>query len=348
MALQPVSAGTSVIRSRWFVVTLGFALAVAVLAVSLLAQTPHPVSAQAAPAVQCNDDAASNVGGQGVACTVVITNNFAVGTGGTITTEAPSSLTMTRCTGAAGPVGAGAGTCVTTTVTSADPIALVQQCNGSANGGGGVLLCSVTVANVFSGSTVTTSPASVYQCVGSAITGPGAPGSCTPVNTPGVTSVTAATVGQCNSSGNGGTSVGFTCTVSTDSTMNVAFGVNVDQCNGSSNGGGALTICSATVTNEFVMQVATPSPTPSPTATPSATASPSATAGPSASGTPSPPTTATPSSPDGPTPGDTGNAGLTDGGGTSTRLVVVLGALAVALAFVGRRAVRSRPRRGQW
>ena len=243
--------------------------AVAVLALAGVAQSGTEVSAapQSAPVAQCNNDTASNVGGQGLSCTITIVNF--VTSSGTATT-APSTVTLTRCFGAAGPIGAGAGTCSTTTSTSPTPITSIQQCDGVSNGGGGVLLCTVTMTNNFSGTPAQPlGPASVYQCIGSAITGPGAPGTCMPVNTPGVTSVTAATVGQCNGSGNGGTSVGFICTVSTGSTATTVLPVNIDQCNGSANGGGALVKCQATVTS-VVTPVATPAPVTivAPTATP--------------------------------------------------------------------------------
>lgn len=241
----------------------------------------------AAPISQCNNDTASNVGGQGLSCTVTVVNN--VSSAGAPT--APSTITVTKCTGAAGPIGAGGGTCATTTSTSAQPITSVTQCDGSSNGGGGVLICTVTLTNNIAG-TITATPASTYQCIGSVITGPGAPGTCTPVNTPGVTSVAAATVGQCNGSGNGGTSVGFICSVSTGSTATAALAVNVDQCNGSANGGGALVRCNATVNNVItaastpvpatptpvssVAPVVTPAVTPAPTAAPVATVAPTA------------------------------------------------------------------------
>ena len=231
----------------------------------------------AAPVTQCNDDGASNVGGQGISCTVTIAN-FVTSTG-TIDPARPTTVTVTRCVGAAGPIGAGAGTCTTTTTTSTELVTSVAQCNGSANGGGGVLICSVTMTNTITGGATPTA-ATVYQCVGSVITGTGAPGTCTPANTPGVTSVTAATVGQCNGSGNGGTSVGFICTVGPASMISATLSVNVDQCNGSANGGGSLVRCSANVNSIIETQpVATATPTPTATpSTPSATPSaPSAT-----------------------------------------------------------------------
>ena len=228
------------------------------------AQSGVPISAAplSAPVNQCNDDAASNVGGQGIRCTVTVAN-FLTSTGA-IDPSKSSTVTVTRCVGAAGPIGAGAGTCTTTTSTSTTPVSSVTQCNGSANGGGGVLTCTTTITNTFAGSAAAPTAATVYQCVGSVITGTGAPGTCTPANTPGVTSVSAATVGQCNGSGNGGTSVGFVCTVSgnTSSTLSV----NVDQCNGSANGGGSLVNCSATVT--AVVAAAPPAATAPPTIAP--------------------------------------------------------------------------------
>ncbi|HEV2009608.1 MAG TPA: hypothetical protein VGS17_01090 [Candidatus Limnocylindria bacterium] len=134
-----------------------------------------------------------------------------------------------------------------------------------------MLICTVTMTNNFAGSpAVAPTPATVYQCIGSVITGTGAPGTCTPVNTPGVTSVTAATVGQCNGSGNGGTSVGFVCTVATGSTATSTLPVNVDQCNGSANGGGSLVTCRATVNSVVAATSPTPTPTVGATATPTA------------------------------------------------------------------------------
>lgn len=261
-----------------------FVLVAIVLAMVLLSQGSHPAGAAAAPVTQCNGEA--NVGGQGIRCTVTIVNH--VDSTGAAT--APSAITVTKCTGAAGPIGAGAGTCTTTTTTSAEPITLVQQCNGSGNGGGGVVICSVQVTNSFSSAPVAAlGAATVYQCVGSQITGPGAPAICTPANSPGITSVGAATVGQCNGSGNGGTSVGFTCTVTGGSTMTSTLAMNVDQCNDSANGGGALVQCAATVTNQVLAP--TPTATQSVSATATTTGTPSATT----TGTPSATVTTTPS-----------------------------------------------------
>lgn len=284
-------------------------LAMALLMISSVAQSGGQMSAAplSAPVNQCNNDTASNVGGQGLSCTVTVVNNV----DGSGNATAASTVTVTKCVGAAGPIAAGAGTCATTVSTSPAPVTSVTQCDGSANGGGGVLICTVTITNNIAGS-VTPTPATVYQCIGSVITGTGAPGTCTPVNTPGITSVTAATVGQCNNSGNGGTSVSFICNVSVGSTMSSAFAmnvdpvsvgstmssalaVNVDQCNGSANGGGSLVRCTATV-NSVVTAASTPAPaTPAPpTATPAPTVAPVTTPAPTAAPVTTPAPTAAP------------------------------------------------------
>lgn len=272
-----------------------FVLVAVVLAMVLFSQGSHPAGAAAAPVTQCNADTddASNVGGQGIRCTVTIVNH--VDSNGAAT--APSAITVTKCTDAATPILNGTATCNTTTTTSAEPITLIQQCNGVGNGGGGVVICSVQVTNSFSSAPVSAiGPATVYQCVGS---GDGVSAVCAPVNTPGITSVGQATVGQCNGSGNGGTSAGFVCTVGGASTMTLSLPMNIDQCNDSANGGGALVECTAAVTNQVLPPTQTPTQTATSTvaATGTATtltATPSSTATAISTGTPAPATTATP------------------------------------------------------
>lgn len=298
---------------RRFATTLVLAVVAAGLTFGLASQTSQVANAAAAPVAQCNNDTASNVGGQGIACTVIVDNYVAAAGGTGVTPTAPSTITVTRCVGAAGPVALGAG-CTTTSTTSSEVVTLVQQCNGSGNGGGGVVKCTVLLTNHFSTTPAAAPlPATVYQCIGSVITGTGAPGFCTPANTPGVTSVTAATVGQCNGSGNGGTSVGFVCTVTGGSTMTTTLPVNIDQCNGSGNGGGALVNCTATVTNAVAAGSTTSTPTVSATSTPTgATASPTATPTGSGTSTPTASATSTPT-------GTTSSATPTPtGSGTST------------------------------
>lgn len=332
-------------RSR-FAISAMLILLVAVLAVGLLSQTS--VSEAAAPVSQCNDDAASNVGGQGIACTVTVVNY--VTSAGAYSNSLPSTVTVTKCVGAAGPINAGAGTCTTTTTTSSEPITQVQQCNGSGNGGGGVVICTTTITNRFTGSPVEApSAAFVYQCIGSVITGPGAPGTCTPVNSPGITSVAASTVGQCNGSGNGGTSVAFICTVTPGSTSASVLRSNVDQCNGSGNGGGSKVTCTATVTNVVVaapeIPPAPPAPpaavTPAPTAVPTVVPPVATPVGPPAPVVPPAvvPPVVTPPAPTPVTtlrPPATGNAGLARDGGAPGTLVWILGLTTLGLVLAGR------------
>ncbi len=272
----------------------------AALTFGLLVQQPSSAHAVAV-AAQCNGE--MNGGGTQVACTVTVVNYLTAS--GDLSATPPSTLTLTRCVGASGPLDTL--TCTTTTSTSTEPVTTVQQCNGSGNGGGGTVICTVTVTNHFIGDPAEITAATVYQCVGSAITGPGAPGTCTPANTPGINSVTAATVGQCNGSGNGGSNVGFVCTVSAGSTTTATLTANVDQCNGSGNGGGALVRCQATVTNDVIPQVGTPTSTATATATGSAT--PTATA--TATGSPGGTATATVSGTPGQTATTTGSPGAT-------------------------------------
>ncbi len=329
-------------RRRSFAATFLSVLAAAVLAIGLLTQTS--VSEAAAPVSQCNNNTASNVGGQGIACTVTIVN-YATSTGA-YDGRLPSTVTVTVCTGAAGPINAGAGTCSTTTTTSTEPITQVQQCNGSGNGGGGggVVICTATVTNNFAGApTVAATPAAIYQCIGSVITGTGAPGTCTPVNTPGITSVTAATVGQCNGSGNGGTSVAFICTTTAGSTVTSTLAVNVDQCNGSGNGGGSKVTCTATVTNNVV--AAPPPAAPPPAAPPVAVP----TVAPPVVATPPPavvtPPVVVPTPVTTLRPPATGNAGLARHAETSPAVVLLLGLATVGLVLTGRRLVSRQNRR---
>lgn len=254
-------------RRTWLPSTSILVLALAMLAIGFVTQGTNPTAVAAAPIAHCNSSTASNVGGQGVACTVTV-DNYVTGAG-SLEATAPSTIVVTACTGAAGVIASGGGTCNTTTTTSAEPITSIAQCNFVGNGGGGVVICTVRINNHFD-SVPASAPtaARVYQCVGSVITGTGAPGTCSPANTPGVTSIGAATVGQCNGSGNGGTSVGFTCTVTGSSTTTERMPVNINQCNDSANGGGSLVICRSTVTNDVIANAPTATPAGVNTSTP--------------------------------------------------------------------------------
>ncbi len=194
-------------------------------------------AAVAAPAInQCNGT--DNAGGQGVTCTVTVINNLNVATG-----AASSTVTVNECHGAANaPL-----TCTPTTTSFTSLVTSVTQCDGSGNGGGGAVRCSVEIINNITG-TATTTEATINQCNGSG-TGGGTPPTvvCTPSG-----ATTGATITQCNGSGNGGGGTArVQCTV-LPSTQTSALPVTVDQCNGSGNGDGGIVICTVRVTNNII------------------------------------------------------------------------------------------------
>ncbi|MFL5680836.1 MAG: hypothetical protein ACJ77B_09580 [Chloroflexota bacterium] len=181
-----------------------------------------------------------NTGGLGLICQVTIVNRITA-TGGS------ARVTVRECHGAAG---APSAACTVTTENLTRPVTVVTQCNDSINGGGGTLRCSVRVTNNFIGVSPGKSAATVNECVGS---GGGITTGCDPF--PATTS--GASITQCNGSANGGTLVGLTCTAT--GTKSSRQPVRINQCNGSANGGGALVICSASVTNNFISIAPTPS-----------------------------------------------------------------------------------------
>lgn len=201
--------------------------------------------AQAAPSAvnQCNGIAPT--AGLEVTCDTSVTNHLNLATG-----AKSSTVKVTVCQGAAN----AKPTCATPTTTSfTDLTTSVTQCNGSVLGGGGVIICSVEVANVITG-TATTTTATVNQCNGSG-QGGGVAVICNPT-----ASTTNATITQCNGSGNGGAGVSVTCTV-TPSTQTSALPVTVNQCIGSGNGGGSVVTCTVSLTNQIIPAVS-PSTTP--------------------------------------------------------------------------------------
>lgn len=194
---------------------------------------------------QCNGS--DNDAAQPIRCDVSITNNISAGTPGA---EPLRAATVNQCVGSAAG-GGGSVVCSPFPATSTD--ATITQCNGSANGGGGTVDCTA-------GPDLTASPA-------------------IPV-----------TVNQCNGTGNAGGSV-VTCRTSI---RTVVFATQATQ-------------------------AATPTPTPTPTLTPTPTPTPSATpsATPTARPTTATPTaTATRSATPKPTPTGTATRTAT---GTATR-----------------------------
>jgi len=235
-------------RSRLVTVVLVMALA----AIFLVFGPPRGTAyAASIPAInQCNGT--DNVGGEAVACSVVVTNNLNLTTGVT-----SSTVTITECHGAAH----APPTCTRSTTSSAQLVTSVTQCDGSGSGGGGTVACSVSIVNDIVGAAVSPMPATVNQC--NSGTGGGGGTQPTIVCDP-IGSTTNATVNQCNGSGiGGGGTMRVRCTV-TPSTETSALPVTVDQCNGSGNGGGSTVTCTVSLTNN----ITTPSPVITPPVTP--------------------------------------------------------------------------------
>jgi hypothetical protein len=225
-----------------------FALA---LLVPALAVSASPVAAahSIGASTTCNNGVGGG-GGQGVICEVTIVNTI-TSTGGS------AVVTVHECVGSAGaPL---SGVCSTTKTTLSAPVTVVNQCNGTVEGGGSTLRCSVVITNNFVDVTPGASGVTINQCVGS---GDGATVGCTPLQ-----STTGAVITQCNGTANGGTLVELTCTAT--GTMSAAFAMTVNQCNSSASGGGSLVICSASMANA----VSAPTSSAGTTQAPSSTAS---------------------------------------------------------------------------
>ena len=202
---------------------------ITVLAAGMMVVTSPVSAATLARTTACSNNV-DNTGGLGLICQVSIVNTYTASGGS-------AKVTVRECHGAAGdPIAA----CSTTVKNLTRPVTAVTQCNGSINGGGGTLRCSVKVVNNFVGVSPGATAATVNQCVGS---GGGITTGCDPF--PATT--TGAMITQCNGSANGGTLVGLTCTATGAKSSTRAISIN--QCNGSANGGGALVICSANVVN---------------------------------------------------------------------------------------------------
>ena len=201
------------------------------------------------PTTTCSNDYQADVAGLGIVCEVTVVNTITA-SGGSAT------VTVHECHGPAGPVPVQTD-CTTQTTSLGEPVTAVTQCNGSINGGGTTLRCSVLVTNNFVGVAPGETPVSVNQCVGSA-GGGGTAMVCDPfpANTIG------AAITQCNGTASGGGG-SLTCTAS--GMMASANAVTINQCNGSSNGNGDLVICSANITNNVVSVTPTPTPTATPT-----------------------------------------------------------------------------------
>jgi hypothetical protein len=312
-----------VFMRRSFTLLFPGLFALALLAPATLLTT-SPVAAAPLAAVGACSTGVGNAGGEGIICQVTIVNTITA-TGGSAT------VTVHECLGSAGDPTDGAITghpCTTTTYSLSTPITSVIQCDGSASGGGGKLLCSLAITNSFVGIDPGATAVTVNQCVGS---GGGITTGCNPLQ-----STTGAAITQCNGSANGG---GASLTCSATGTMASALVVTINQCNGSANGGGALVNCSASMVNAAVGATSSPSASvsSSPTASgsPSPTASGSPTASASLSAATAPPATVPPTS--------------TVGGGSSNSstpqfallICLALGGLAAAAVVTQRRRINS-------
>lgn len=300
-------------------------LAVTLIAIGLVAFA-IPASAQTSLS-QCNGT--DNVGGQAVECHYTVTNNLDG-------TDTSSTVTLTECHGAANDPPTLV--CTPSTTTSPDLVTTVNQCNGSGNGGGGTVVCTVDIVNNITG-TMTPTAATVNQCNASGTGGGTAP---TVLCDPFPANTTGATVTQCNESGNGGGGTQrVQCTVDSDSTVSV-IEVTVNQCNGSGNGGGATVTCRTGLTN--VITAAQPEPEPEPSASPTG-----GTGGPDTEG----PTGGTGGGPSGSGGGDTSGpntpgapadttgqvvrvpTGGVGAGGGATSGIEYLGLLTLGLSLIG-------------
>ena len=242
-----------------------------------------PASAATLAATTTCSNGVDNAGGLGLICEVTV-NNTITPSGGSAT------VTVRECHGAAGDPEA---LCTTTTSSLTTPVVAVTQCNGSTNGGGATMRCSVDIVNTYVGFTATATAVTINQCVAS---GDGFTVGCDPF--PATT--IGASITQSNGSANGGTLVGLISTASGTETS--AHVVTINQCNGSTNGGGGLLICSATMSN--VNQAPAETATPAPTAVPA----PVDTAAPVATAVPAAPTAAPAGGAGGPTAGPAGPA----------------------------------------
>ncbi len=225
---------------RLITVIVPSALALAMLTATSFMSVSPASAVTIGPTTTCNNA----LGNGGAVCETTVVNTITP-TGGS------AVVTVRECVGSAGVPDA---TCTNTTTPLSAPVTAVDQCNGSINGGGGTLLCSVTITNNYFGMTSAPNPVTINQCVGSVTTG--TVRACNP--DPATT--TNATITQCNDSANGG-GASLTCTAT--GTQSAALSVLIRQCNDSSNGGGTRTVCSSTITNNDIAGSPTASPAPS-------------------------------------------------------------------------------------
>lgn len=238
--------------NRSIVLALGLLLA----AFALTASPAVSASADATDGIygQCNYS--DNTPGLAAVCDITVTNNLDLSTG-----VASAVVTTNDCHGTAGapPVVE----CEQTTTELPYLVKRVEQCNNSVNGGGGDVICNVTIVNNITGD-ATVEDATVNQCIGSGEGDTDVPSiDCNPTQ-----ETTTATITQCNGSGNGG---GAPNRVECDvlaSTVSPQAPVTINQCNDSSNGGGNTVTCSSKMTTNVLTASLVSAPVPTETALP--------------------------------------------------------------------------------
>jgi len=222
---------TRTTRMAILAATVGFA--------ALLALAPTGVTSSAsaaAPVAQCNGEL--NADAQQIECQVVIENTLDL-----VNNTESSVVTISRCAGAPG----AQLTCSPPVSTPSSTLTTrVDQCNGSINAGGSVLICAVQITNIIIGPAQTT-PSTVNQCSDS-----GQGGGESTLNCDSYDTTTGATITQCNGSVNGGGAPTRVNCSTGPSTQTTALPVIVNQCNGSVNGGGDLAFCSVQLINRGV------------------------------------------------------------------------------------------------
>ena len=231
-------------------------------AAAILGSMPAPASAAPVPGTvnQCNY--IQDGGGNEIACDVTVTNYLDLDTG-----LSSSVIVVKTCEGKVATT-----LCTELPVTFPTATTVIDQCNNSANGGGSIATCNVSVVNVIIGD-ATVAPATINQCNRTADVGTAPTLNCSSIE-----ETTGATITQCNDSLNGGGGQRqATCSV-LPSTVSTALPVTIRQCNGSVNGGGSYLTCTASLTHQFLPAGSViPGSSATPVASDTATSTPSAT-----------------------------------------------------------------------
>lgn len=225
-------------RRRFQVLAAVFASTALAAGVTLAVLGASPAAAASLAIDQCNGTGGG--GGQTVACDVVVVN--------TLTNDPATTGSVVTVNGA--------------TTTSTDIVTSVTQCNGSENGGDGILNCHISITNnIAMDGAAAPGSATVNQCQANQPSdglGNDLVNTCGPTGA----NTSGATITQCNGSGNGGGLVPAApyshCAAS--GTVSASLVVMVNQCNGSANGGGQAVLCSVTMNTNVVDTSAASSP----------------------------------------------------------------------------------------